>query len=62
MTCAHFYLEDSLDRWEECHWHLHQMEKTYHTPDAFRYSLNAFIRAIAAVPELSTKNLEKHKS
>jgi len=31
-------------------------------PDGFRYSLNAFIRAIADVPELLTKNLEKHKS
>ncbi|WP_044528517.1 hypothetical protein [Herbaspirillum sp. B65] len=38
------------------------MEATYHVPDAFRYSLNAFIRAVADVPDLLTKNLEKHKS
>lgn len=62
MVCAHKYLEASLDRWHECHWHLHQMEANYHTPDAFRYALNAFIRAIADVPELLTKNLEKHES
>lgn len=60
MACAHTYLGPSLDRWHECHWQLHQMELHYHEPDAFRYSLNAFIRAIADVPELITKNLERH--
>ncbi len=58
VACAHTHLEASLDRWQECHWHLHQMEGNYHLPDAFRYALNAFIRAIADVPELLTKNLE----
>ena len=62
MTCVHTPLESSLDRWHECHWHLHQMEANYHQPDAFRYALNAFIRAIADVPELVTKNLERHES
>ena len=51
MTCVHTPLESSLDRWHECHWHLHQMEANYHQPDAFRYALNAFIRAIADVPD-----------
>lgn len=62
VACVHTHLEASLDRWQECHWHLHQMEDNYHVPDAFRYSLNAFIRAIADVPELLTKNLERHES
>ena len=62
VACVHAHLEASLDRWQECHWHLHQMEVNYHLPDAFRYSLNAFIRAIADVPELLTKNLERHES
>lgn len=62
VACVHTHLEASLDRWQECHWHLHQMEGNYHLPDAFRYSLNAFIRAIADVPELLTKNLERHES
>lgn len=62
MACVHAPLEASLDRWHECHWHLHQMEDNYHLPDAFRYSLNAFIRAIADVPNLLTKNLERHES
>lgn len=62
MACVHAPLEASLDRWHECHWHLHQMEDNYHLPDAFRYSLNAFIRAIADVPDVLTKNLERHGS
>lgn len=61
MNCVHTHVDASLDRWRECHWHLHQMEAHYHQPDAFRYSLNAFIRAIADVPELLTKNLERHE-
>jgi len=62
VACVHTHLEASLDLWQECHWHLHQMEGNYHLPDAFRYSLNAFIRAIADVPKLLTKNLERHES
>jgi len=61
MSCAHQPIEASLDRWHECHWHLHQMEANYHEPDPFRYSLNSFIRAIADVPEMLTKNLERHE-
>lgn len=62
MSCPHQPIESSLDRWHECHWHLHQMEGNYHEPDAFRYALNSFIRAIADVPELLIKNLERHES
>lgn len=62
MNCVHTQIEASLDRWNECHWHLHQMEHNYHEPDAFRYSLNAFIRAVADVPELLKKSLQSHES
>lgn len=62
VVCAHTHLEASLDRWQECHWHLHQMEDNYHLPDAFRYALNAFIRAIADVPALLIKNIEGHET
>ena len=62
MSCAHQPIEASLDRWHECHWHLHQMEGNYHDPAPFRYALNSFIRAVADVPELLTKNLERHES
>ncbi len=37
------------------------MEGNYHVPDAFRYALNSFTRAIADVPELLAKNLERHE-
>lgn len=62
MLCAHQIIEASLDRWHECHWHLHQMESNYHSPGPFRYALNSFIRAIADVPEMLTKNLERHEA
>lgn len=62
VACVHAPLEASLDRWHECHWHWHQREGNYHQPDAFRYALNAFTRAIADVPELLTKNLERHEA
>jgi len=54
MDCPHLLVEPALDRWEECHWHLHQMEANYHEPDAFRYALNSFIRAFKEVPQLLT--------
>ena len=62
MACVRTPIEASLDRWHECHWHLHQMEVNYHEPDPFRYALNSFIRAMADVPALLKKNLERHES
>lgn len=52
MPCVHDKIEAALDRWEESHWHLHQVEKHYHQADAFRYSMNSFIRSIREVPDL----------
>lgn len=52
MDCPHTLIEPALDRWAECHWHLHQMEASYHQPAAFRYSINSFIRAFKEVPQL----------
>lgn len=54
MDCPHTLVEPALDRWAECHWHLHEMEANYHQPDAFRYALNSFIRAFKEVPQLLT--------
>ncbi len=34
------------------------MEANYHSPDAFRYALNSFIRAFKEVPQLLTMNLQ----
>lgn len=60
MNCAHSKIESALDRWSECHWHIHQMEANYHNPDAFRYSLNSFIRAIKEVPQILKMELQNH--
>lgn len=60
MTCPHSSVAGTLDRWTECHWHIHQMEATYHEPDSFRFSLNSFIRAIKEVPQLLTMELQGH--
>lgn len=62
VACVHDHLDSSLDRLNECHWHIHQMEGNYHVPDGFRYALNSFIRAIADVPAMLNKNLERHEA
>ncbi len=58
--CPHTTIEPSLDRWTECHWHLHQMESNYHEPDPFRYSLNSFIRSAKEVPGILMTDLQQH--
>jgi hypothetical protein len=58
MNCPHTKIEAALDRWSECHWHIHQMETNYHTPDLFRYSLNSFIRAVKEIPQILKMELQ----
>ena len=60
MTCPHSLIEPALDRWSECHWHLHQMELSYHEPDPFRYSLNSFIRAFKEVPQVLNMTIQRN--
>ena len=60
MDCPHALVEPALDRWAECHWHLHQMEANYHQPDGFRYALNGFIRAFNEVPQLLKMQIQNH--
>src|SRR5262245_35033255 len=59
--CAHQQIASSLDRWQECHWHLHQMEANYHEPEGFRYALNSFIRAVKEVPQMLLNDLQTRK-
>jgi hypothetical protein len=59
-NCPHSYIESALDRWVESHWHIHQMEVNYHTPDLFRYCVNSFIRSIREVPQLLSMELQNH--
>lgn len=58
-NCPHETIASSLDRWQECHWHLHQMEDTYHEPEPFRYSFNSFIRAVKEVPLILDHDLQR---
>lgn len=60
MTCAHQKIEAALDRWQESHWHLHQLEDHYHDADAFRYSMNAFIRALREIPDLVNMSIQNN--
>ncbi len=60
MTCAHSQVEAALDRWLECHWHIHQMEGNYHYPDPFRYALNSYIRALKEIPQILRMELQNH--
>ena len=61
MQCAHGQIEAALDRWQESHWHLHQIEGHYHEADALRYSLNAFIRSLREIPDMVTMSLQNQK-
>ncbi len=61
MTCAHQKIEAALDRWQESHWHLHQLEGHYHDADALRYSMNAFIRALREIPDMVTMSTQNNK-
>jgi len=65
MSCEHSKIEAALDRWSECHWHIHQLEANYHNPDAFRYALNSFMRAVKEVPQIlkmELQNLPEYRS
>jgi hypothetical protein len=56
--CGHEVLGASLDRWHECHWHIHNLETYYHHPEPFRYSFNSFLRAVKEVPQLMKMELQ----
>lgn len=58
MSCPHSKIEPSLDRWTEAHWNLHQIERSYHHPEPFRYSFNAFVRVIKEVPQILKMDLQ----
>src|SRR5690242_7245127 len=45
-------LAPAMDRIQEAHFFLHGMEESYHSADAFRWNLNAFLRALKEVPQL----------
>lgn len=59
MTCLHKQLEASLDRWQEMHWQIHQIENHYHEPDGVRFSFNSFIRAAKEMPQIIHMELNR---
>ena len=61
MNCPHQQIEAALDRWQESHWHLHQIEGHYHDADALRYSMNAFIRSLREIPDMVNMSLQNDK-
>ncbi|MGH1462753.1 MAG: hypothetical protein ACRBB6_12015 [Neptuniibacter sp.] len=61
MTCMHEKIEAALDRWQESHWYLHQIEGHYHDADALRYSMNAFVRSLREIPDMVTMALQNHQ-
>ncbi|MEV0712753.1 hypothetical protein [Nocardia aurea] len=46
------------ERFEEAHWHLHQMLWNYHIPQPFRFSANAFLYALKSVMDMLRLDLE----
>lgn len=59
-SCSHMLVDNSLERWTEAHWFIHQMEENFHLPDLFRYSANAFIRSLKEVPQILRMELQNH--
>ena len=51
-------LEAAMDRIQEAHWFLHDLEEYYHFADPFRWHLNAFLRALKEVPQLISMGLQ----
>jgi hypothetical protein len=49
----------SLDRYGEAHFYIHMMEHFYHEADAFRWSLNSFLRALKEIPQLLQMELQR---
>ena len=58
MSCPHQLIAGSLDRWEEVHWQIHQIERNYHIPEGVRYSFNALIRAAKEIPQIVLMELQ----
>jgi hypothetical protein len=54
------HLSSTVDRFQEAHFYLHQMEGFYHDAEPFRYSLNSFIRALKEVPLMISMELQNH--
>lgn len=48
----------SMDHLREAHFRIHEMERTYHRADPFRWNLNAFLTALKPIPNLLKMELQ----
>ncbi|MFJ7891307.1 hypothetical protein ACIQYL_25080 [Lysinibacillus xylanilyticus] len=53
-----FSIISAIDRLEEAHWNLHQIEEHYHEADIMRFSINSFLRVIKEVPQILQMELQ----
>lgn len=53
-----FSIKSAIDRLEEAHYNLHQIEEHYHEADIIRYSINSFLRVIKEVPQILQMELQ----
>lgn len=58
MTANEEKISSALDRFQEAHFYLHQMEAFYHAADPFRWSLNSFLKSIKEVRPLIQMSLQ----
>ena len=58
MSDGYEKLASTIDRFQEAHLWLHTMEDYYHFADKFRWSLNAFLKALNEVPNLIGMELQ----
>jgi len=58
LTATAERLESAMDRMQEAHFFLHGLEEYYHAADPFRWHLNAFLRALKEVPQLTAMALQ----
>jgi hypothetical protein len=54
-------LSPAVDRLNEAHFFLHDLESYYHFADPFRWHLNAFLRSIKEVPALISMGLQNRQ-
>ncbi len=57
-SCPFSNLSDALDRLLEARWNLKNAKDNFHNPEDFRYSINAFIRSIKEVPQITSMQLQ----
>ncbi|WP_420419837.1 hypothetical protein [Pacificispira sp.] len=60
MTDADQYerIGSALDRFQEAHFWIHNMEQCYHRADQIRWFLNVFLKALDEVPQLVSMSLQ----